>query len=62
MAFPKIMARMIGAKVTGIEITPKLLALAKGEEKIAGISGIDWKEGDKLSWKRETKSNVLVMK
>ncbi|TVP41275.1 class I SAM-dependent methyltransferase [Candidatus Nitrosocosmicus arcticus] len=41
-----ITARRVGAKVTGIDITPKLLALAKGEEKIAGISGIDWKEGD----------------
>ncbi len=41
-----ITARMRGAKVTGIDITPKLLALAKEEEKIAGISGITWKEGD----------------
>ncbi len=41
-----ITARMMGAKVTGIDITPKLLALAKEDEKIAGIRGIDWKEGD----------------
>ena len=41
-----ITARMMGAKVTGIDITPKLLAMAKEEEKIAGISGIDWNEGD----------------
>ena len=41
-----ITARMIGAKVTGIDITPKLLALAKEEEKIAGLSDINWKEGD----------------
>jgi ubiquinone/menaquinone biosynthesis C-methylase UbiE len=41
-----ITARAIGAKVTGIDITPKLLALAKEEEKISNVSGIDWKEGD----------------
>ena len=41
-----ITARMTGAKVTGIDITPKLLELAKVEEQIAGISGINWKEGD----------------
>ena len=41
-----ITARAIGAKVTGVDITPKLLALAKEEEKISSISGIDWKEGD----------------
>ena len=41
-----ITAKILGAKVTGIDITPKLLALAKEEEKIAGISGIEWKEGD----------------
>lgn len=41
-----ITARLMGARVTGIDITPKLLALAKEEEKISGISGIDWKEGD----------------
>ena len=34
------------AKVTGIDITPKLLAFAKEEEKTAGISGINWREGD----------------
>ena len=36
-----ITARAIGAKVTGIDITPKLLALAKEEEKISNVSGID---------------------
>ena len=39
-----ITARRMGAKVTNIDITFKLLALAKEEEKISGISGIDWKE------------------
>lgn len=41
-----ITARTKGAKVTGIDITPKLLALAKEEEMMTEISGIDWKEGD----------------
>jgi SAM-dependent methyltransferase len=41
-----ITARIQGAKVTGIDITPKLLALAKEEEKVAGINGIEWREGD----------------
>lgn len=41
-----ITARMVGSRVTGIDITPKLLALAKEEEKIAGINGIEWREGD----------------
>ncbi len=41
-----ITARLMGAKVTGIDITPKHLTLAKEEEKIAGINGIDWREDD----------------
>ncbi len=41
-----ITARLMGAKVTGIDITPKHIALAIEEENIAGISGIEWKEGD----------------
>ncbi len=41
-----ITARMMGAKVSGIDITPKHIALAKEEEKIAGISGIEWEEAD----------------
>ncbi len=41
-----ITARMKGAKVSGIDITPKHIALAKEEEKIAGISGIEWEEAD----------------
>jgi ubiquinone/menaquinone biosynthesis C-methylase UbiE len=56
-----ITARMRGAKVTGIDITPKLLALAKEEEKIAGISGINWKEGDAESLPFEDESFDVVL-
>ena len=45
-ASTNITAGATGAKVTGIDITPKLLAMAREEEKISNISGIDWKEGD----------------
>lgn len=41
-----ITARRIGAKVTGIDITPELLSLAKEEESIAGFNDIVWKEGN----------------
>src|SRR5215210_9073023 len=56
-----ITARLRGAIVTGIDITPKLLTLAKEEEKIAGISGINWKEGDaeNLPFKDESFDVVL---
>ena len=57
-----ITARLRGAKkVTGIDITPKLLALAKEEEKIAGISGINWKEGDAESLPFEDESFDVVL-
>ncbi|KAA2279408.1 class I SAM-dependent methyltransferase [Candidatus Nitrosocosmicus agrestis] len=41
-----ITARRIGAKVTGIDITPELLSLAKEEESIAGFNDIVWEEGN----------------
>lgn len=56
-----ITARMLGAKVTGIDITPKLLTLAKEEEKIAGISGIEWKEGDAENLPYEDESFDFVL-
>lgn len=56
-----ITARMLGAKVTGIDITPKLLTLAKEEEKIAGISGIEWKEGDAENLPYEDESFDVVL-
>lgn len=56
-----ITARMKGANVTGIDITPKHIALAKEEEKIAGISGIDWKEGDAEDLPFEDESFDVVL-
>lgn len=56
-----ITARIKGAKVTGIDITPKLLALAKEEEKMADISGIDWKEGDAENLPFEDESFDVVL-
>ena len=56
-----ITARLLGAKVTGIDITPKHIALAKEEEKIAGISGIEWKEGDAEDLPFEDESFDVVL-
>src|SRR5215210_7207354 len=56
-----ITARLRGAIVTGIDITPNLLTLAKEEEKIAGISGINWKEGDAESLPFEDESFDVVV-
>jgi SAM-dependent methyltransferase len=56
-----ITARMQGAKVTGIDITPKHIALAREEEKIAGINGIDWKEGDAEDLPFEDESFDVVL-
>ena len=56
-----ITSRMLGAKVTGIDITPKLLALAKEEEKVAGINGINWKEGDAEDLPFEDESFNVVL-
>lgn len=41
-----ITARHRGAKVTGLDLTPKFLLMAKEEENIEGLSGIKWEEGD----------------
>ncbi len=56
-----ITARLMGAKVTGIDITTHLLTLAKEEEKIAGINGIDWKEGDAEDLPFEDESFDVVL-
>lgn len=50
-----------GANVTGIDLTPKLLMQAREEEKIAGLSDINWKEGDveNLPFEDETFDIVL---
>jgi SAM-dependent methyltransferase len=56
-----ITARRRGAKVTGIDITPKLLSQAKEEEKIAQVNGIMWKEGDAQSLPFEDESFDVVL-
>ena len=41
-----VTARLAGAAVTGIDLTPELLAVAKENAAIAGVEDIVWKEGD----------------
>lgn len=41
-----ITARRTGARVTGLDLTPQLLARAREHATIAGIDDIAWKEGD----------------
>ena len=41
-----IAARERGAAVTGVDLTPELLAVARGKAKDAGFTDIDFREGD----------------
>lgn len=41
-----ITARRAGANVVGLDLTPELLARAKEEAALAGVEGIEWREGD----------------
>lgn len=41
-----ITARRLGAKVTGLDLTPELLARAKEHGGVAGFEDIRWQEGD----------------
>mgnify|MGYP001570749132 CR=1 FL=1 len=41
-----ITARRMGAKVTGLDLTPELLTRAKENATIAGFPDMQWKEGD----------------
>jgi len=41
-----ITAARHGASVTGLDLTPELLAQAKAIAPTAGVRGIDWREGD----------------
>jgi len=56
-----ITARRKGAKVTGIDITPELLALARVEESIAEVSGIEWREGNAENLPFEDESFDIVL-
>ena len=56
-----ITARKCGANVTGIDITSDLLNLAMEEERIAQISGIDWREGDVQDLPFEDESFDVVL-
>ncbi len=56
-----ITAKKKGARVTGIDITPELLSLAIEEEKIAQVSGIEWKEGDAQNLPFEDESFDVVV-
>ncbi|MEZ0229320.1 MAG: class I SAM-dependent methyltransferase [Planctomycetota bacterium] len=39
-------ARRLGAKVSGLDLTPKLLERARENAKIAQVEDIEWREGD----------------
>src|SRR3989441_4607759 len=41
-----ITARRVGAVVTGLDLTPELLAIAKENTAIAQLDDITWKDGD----------------
>lgn len=41
-----ITARRTGARVTGLDLTPELLARAKENGSVAGFDDVTWKEGD----------------
>lgn len=41
-----ITAARLGATVAGLDLTPALLDQARAEAAVAGLSEIDWKEGD----------------
>jgi SAM-dependent methyltransferase len=41
-----ITARLRGAKVTGLDLTPALLAQARESATVAGVEDIVWREGD----------------
>lgn len=56
-----ITARRIGAKVVGIDITPELLEKARQEASIAGVSNIDWREGDAENLPFEDNSFDVVL-
>jgi len=56
-----ITARRVGAEVIGLDITPELLAFAKEEEIIAGVSDIEWREGNAENLPFEDESFDVVL-
>lgn len=56
-----ITARRFGADVTGLDLTPSLLTLAKEEEKVAQVDDIDWKEGNAENLPFEDESFDVVL-
>src|SRR5256885_1401025 len=54
-----ITARRVGAVVTGLDLTPELLAIAKENTAIAQLDDITWKEGDVPS-DRATKMTLAL--
>jgi SAM-dependent methyltransferase len=41
-----ITAARLGARVSGLDLTPELLEQARHSSRLAGVGEIDWKEGD----------------
>ena len=56
-----ISARKIGAKVTGLDLTPELLDQAVEEESMAEMDGIEWKQGDAEALPFEDESFDIVV-
>jgi len=56
-----ISARKIGARVTGLDLTPELLDQAVEEELMAEMDGIEWKQGDAEALPFEDESFDIVV-
>ena len=56
-----ISARKIGARVTGLDLTPELLDQAVEEESMAEMDGIEWKQGDAEALPFEDESFDIVL-
>ena len=56
-----IIARRMGARVTGLDLTSELLNRAVEEERMAEIDGIEWKEGDVEDLPFEDESFDIVL-
>lgn len=56
-----ISARRTGANVTGLDITSELLEIAREEERLSQVNGIEWKEGDAQNLPFEDDSFDVVL-